>query len=38
MLELEGFIEPVACPSLSPVVGNKKGKGKRLKVVWSKKT
>jgi hypothetical protein len=38
MLELEGFIEPVACPSLSPVAVNEKGKGKRLWVVWSKKT
>jgi hypothetical protein len=33
MLELQVFIEPVVCPSLSPVAVNEKGKGKGLKIV-----
>jgi hypothetical protein len=37
MLELEGIIEPVACPALSPVAATEKGKAKKLKVVRSKK-
>jgi hypothetical protein len=37
MLELEGSIEPVACPALSPVAATEKGKAKKLKVVRSKK-
>jgi len=36
MLELEGYIEPVACPALSPVAVTPKGRAKKLKVVRSK--
>jgi hypothetical protein len=36
LLEFEGFIE-LACGALSPVAFMKKGKTKKLKVVWSKK-
>ncbi|XP_039790344.1 uncharacterized protein LOC120656345 isoform X4 [Panicum virgatum] len=36
VLELEGYIEPVACLALSPVAGTPKGRVKKLKVVRSK--
>ena len=36
MLELEGYIEHVACPALSPVAVTPKGRAKKLKVVRSK--